>query len=91
MSASRPSILVIDDEPQIHRFLGPAMDAAGYDYVRADDGGAGLAGLDRIMAANIGQKTAGNQGKPGRAIPERHPAQCVGEPDLIVGIRHFAG
>jgi two-component system, OmpR family, KDP operon response regulator KdpE len=47
MSASRPRILVIDDEPQIHRFLGPAMDAAGYDYVRADDGGSGLREIAR--------------------------------------------
>lgn len=47
MSASRPRVLVIDDEPQIHRFLGPAMDAAGYDYVRADDGGSGLREIAR--------------------------------------------
>ena len=31
MSAVRPQILVIDDEPQIHRFLAPALDAAGFD------------------------------------------------------------
>jgi two-component system KDP operon response regulator KdpE len=36
MTAHRPRILVVDDEPQIHRFLGPALDAAGYDPVRAD-------------------------------------------------------
>jgi two-component system KDP operon response regulator KdpE len=36
MSAHRPRILVVDDEPQIHRFLGPALDAAGYEPVRAD-------------------------------------------------------
>lgn len=47
MSASKPRILVIDDEPQIHRFLGPAMDAAGYDYVRADDGASGLREIAR--------------------------------------------
>lgn len=47
MSASRPRILVIDDEPQIHRFLGPAMDAAGYDYVRAEDGASGLREIAR--------------------------------------------
>jgi two-component system KDP operon response regulator KdpE len=47
MSASRPRILVIDDEPQIHRFLGPAMDAAGYDYIRAEDGGSGLREIAR--------------------------------------------
>ena len=28
MTAHRPRILVIDDEPQIHRFLGPALEAA---------------------------------------------------------------
>lgn len=42
MSAVRPQILVIDDEPQIHRFLSPALDAAGYDARRADSGQEGL-------------------------------------------------
>lgn len=42
MSAHRPRILVIDDEPQIHRFLGPALDAAGYEPVRADTAAEGL-------------------------------------------------
>jgi len=41
-SAHRPRILVIDDEPQIHRFLGPALDAAGYEPVRANTGAEGL-------------------------------------------------
>ena len=41
-SAHRPRILVIDDEPQIHRFLGPGLDAAGYEPVRADTGAEGL-------------------------------------------------
>ena len=30
-----PRILVVDDEPQIHRFLGPALEAAGYAPLRA--------------------------------------------------------
>ncbi|PWS36066.1 DNA-binding response regulator [Falsiroseomonas bella] len=30
-----PHILVVDDEPQIHRFLGPALEAAGYAPMRA--------------------------------------------------------
>ena len=38
MSAVRPQVLVIDDEPQIHRFLSPALDAAGYEPKRADSG-----------------------------------------------------
>jgi two-component system KDP operon response regulator KdpE len=47
MSAHRPRILVIDDEPQIHRFLGPALDAAGYEPVRADTGADGLREIAR--------------------------------------------
>jgi len=42
MSAYRPRILVIDDEPQMHRFLGPALTAAGFEAVRADTGVEGL-------------------------------------------------
>jgi two-component system KDP operon response regulator KdpE len=42
MSAHKPRIVVIDDEPQIHRFLGPALDAAGYEPVRADTAAEGL-------------------------------------------------
>ena len=45
MSAVRPQILVIDDESQIHRFLSPALDAAGYDAKRADNGQEGLRGI----------------------------------------------
>ncbi len=45
MSAYKPRILVVDDDPQIHRFLGPALDAAGYEPARADTGAAGLAAI----------------------------------------------
>ena len=47
MSEHRPRILVVDDEPQIHRFLGPALDAAGYEHVRADDGVSALREIAR--------------------------------------------
>jgi two-component system KDP operon response regulator KdpE len=47
VSAHKPRVLVIDDEPQIHRFLGPALDAAGYDPVRADTAAAGLREIAR--------------------------------------------
>ena len=47
MTAHRPRILVIDDEPQIHRFLGPALDAAGYEHVRADTAADGLKEIAR--------------------------------------------
>jgi two-component system KDP operon response regulator KdpE len=42
MSPAPPTILVIDDEPQIHRFLGPALEAAGYAPLRADNAREGL-------------------------------------------------
>ncbi|SPU43849.1 winged helix-turn-helix domain-containing protein [Brevundimonas diminuta] len=45
MAAVRPQILVIDDESQIHRFLSPALDAAGYEPRRADSGQEGLRGI----------------------------------------------
>jgi two-component system, OmpR family, KDP operon response regulator KdpE len=35
-------ILVVDDEPQIHRFLSPALTAAGYEPLRADNGAEAL-------------------------------------------------
>lgn len=43
MSSLKSRILVVDDEPQIHRFLGPALEAAGYEPVRADTGRQALA------------------------------------------------
>lgn len=39
---SRPVILLVDDEPQIHRFLRPTLEAAGYEVDRADSGAAAL-------------------------------------------------
>jgi two-component system KDP operon response regulator KdpE len=36
MNISLGRILVVDDEPQIHRFLAPALSAAGYETVRAE-------------------------------------------------------
>ncbi len=35
-------ILVVDDEPQLHRFLKPALEAAGYQVERADTAADGL-------------------------------------------------
>ena len=41
------TILVVDDEPQIHRFLKPALEAAGFEFLGASDGSEGL----RLAAA----------------------------------------
>ncbi|MBC9246367.1 response regulator transcription factor [Paracoccus sp. 11-3] len=38
----RPLILIVDDEPQIQRFLSHALNASGYDTVLAETGQAGL-------------------------------------------------
>lgn len=42
MSGPGARILVIDDEPQIHRFLRPALEAAGYRVERAETAAEGL-------------------------------------------------
>lgn len=47
MSAHPPRVLVIDDEAQMHRFLAPALEAAGYAPERADTAIAGLAAIAR--------------------------------------------
>ncbi|MTH80187.1 response regulator [Paracoccus aestuariivivens] len=39
----RHKILIVDDEPQIQRFLGHALNAAGYDTTLADNGHEALA------------------------------------------------
>ncbi len=43
----RLRILVVDDEPQMHRFLGPALNAAGYEPIRAETGRQALAEIAR--------------------------------------------
>ena len=85
MSASRPRILVIDDEPQIHRFLGPAMEAAGYDYVRAEDGAAGLKEIAR-RAPDAVVLDLGLPDLDGRAVHDRARAFYKG-PIVILSAR----
>lgn len=38
----RPTVLVVDGDPQIHRLLTRALDAAGYAVLHADDAAEGL-------------------------------------------------
>jgi two-component system KDP operon response regulator KdpE len=42
-----PPILVIDDEPETHRTVRPALEAAGFDPLRADTGAGGLRKIAR--------------------------------------------
>lgn len=39
---STNTVLIIDDEPAIHRFLTPALEANGFEALRADTASAGL-------------------------------------------------
>lgn len=52
------TVLVVDDEPAIHRFLGPALIADGYRVLRADSGIAALeactAGRPDIVVLDLG-------------------------------------
>ena len=47
-SPAGPRILVVDDEPQMHRFLHPTLLASGYSVERADDAATAL----RLAAAH---------------------------------------
>lgn len=47
MTTDRKLILVVDDEPQIHRFLKPALEASGYEVAQAHD----AAGFLRLAAS----------------------------------------
>ena len=42
---SQPRILVVDDEPQIQRFLNPSLSAAGYEVIAAATGAEALKAL----------------------------------------------
>lgn len=42
MTASAPQVLLIEDEPQMRRFLRVALEAAGYRYLEAATGQGGL-------------------------------------------------
>ncbi len=49
----RAVILLVDDEPQIHRFLRPTLEAAGYEVARADTGAEALREAARRKPALI--------------------------------------
>ncbi|ATC31997.1 DNA-binding response regulator [Caulobacter vibrioides] len=85
MSALRHRILVIDDEPQIHRFLGPALDAAGYEALRADSGQEGLRGI-ALWSPDAVVLDLGLPDMDGKAVLEKARAFYEG-PILILSAR----
>lgn len=48
-----PRILVIDDEPQIHRFLTPALEAEGFQPIKALTAAGGLLEVQRRPAPDV--------------------------------------
>ena len=81
----KPRILVVDDETQIHRFLGPALEAAGYEPVAALRGEEGLA----LLATRPPDALILDLGLPdidGKAVLKRARAFYLG-PVLILSAR----
>jgi len=85
MSSGRQRILVIDDEPQIHRFLAPALEAAGYEALRADGGQEGLRAI-ALWAPDAVMLDLGLPDMDGKAVLERARAFYDG-PILILSAR----
>lgn len=82
---ARPRILVIDDEPQIHRFLGPALEAAGYAPLRALTAAEGL----RLAAERAPALVLLDLGLPdmdGQAVLPKLRAFCAA-PVLVLSAR----
>lgn len=44
--APSATVLVVDDDPDIRRFLADSLDALGYRFLQAENGPAGLKALD---------------------------------------------
>ncbi len=83
--SAKPRILVIDDEPQIHRFLGPALEAAGYEPIKALLGEQGLT----LLATQPPDALVLDLGLPdidGKVVLERARAFYKG-PVLILSAR----
>ncbi len=81
----RQRILVIDDEPQIHRFLGPALEAAGYEPLRADSGQEGLRAV-ALWSPDAVVLDLGLPDMDGKAVLEKARAFYDG-PILILSAR----
>ena len=69
-------VLVVDDEPQIQRFLKVALKAAGYDVFSADTGAQALrmaaTNAPDVVVLDLGLPDHGRQGggaRPGSRVP----------------------
>ncbi|MET0337223.1 MAG: response regulator transcription factor [Caulobacter sp.] len=85
MTGSRQRILVIDDEPQIQRFLGPALEAAGYEPLKAENGQEGLRAI-ALWSPDAVVLDLGLPDMDGKAVLEKARAFYTG-PILILSAR----
>jgi two-component system KDP operon response regulator KdpE len=80
-----PRVLVVDDEPQIHRFLSPALEAAGYTPLRAETAADGLrqaaTGAPALILLDLGLPDMDGQ----QAIPRLRAFTAV--PIIILSAR----
>ena len=84
--AGSPRVLVIDDERQIHRFLTPALEAEGFEPVRAQTGAEGLAELARRPVPDAVILDLGLPDLDGQAVLVKARAIYAG-PILILSAR----
>ena len=68
--AERPLILIVDDEPQIQRFLGHSLAASGYDTCTAADGAGALKAIAE-RAPDLVILDLGLPDMDGKAVIER--------------------
>ncbi|WP_269714176.1 winged helix-turn-helix domain-containing protein [Caulobacter sp. NIBR2454] len=85
MTGPRQRILVIDDEPQIQRFLGPALEAAGYEPLKAESGQEGLRAI-ALWSPDAVVLDLGLPDMDGKAVLEKARAFYAG-PILILSAR----
>ena len=75
MTPYHPRVLVIYDEAQIHRFLRAALEAAGFEPLRADSGAEGLREIARaapdIVVLDLGRLLSPNDAPPGSSPVDR--------------------
>jgi len=81
-----PRVLVIDDELQIHRFLTPALEAEGFEPIRALTAAQGLAELQRHPPPDVVILDLGLPDEDGQAVLIKARALFAG-PILILSAR----
>ena len=82
----RPRILVVDDEPQIRRFLRISLGSQGYDVTEAADAEAALKEVERLKP-DLAILDLGLPGRDGRTVLDgirRHSAEL---PVIILSVR----